>query len=47
MIWNWTLLSFENFSANDTNLGDFYFRCIGIEQYKGVSLLVKIVMTLS
>ena len=40
-------MKFENFSANDTNLDDFYFRFIGIEQYKEFSFLVKIVLTLS
>ena len=37
----------ENFSANDTNFDDFYFRFIGIEKYKELSFSVKIVLTLS
>ena len=38
---------FENFSANDANLDDFYFRFTKIEKYKELSCLVKIVLTLS
>ena len=41
------IVKFESVSANDTNLDDFYFRFIGIEKYKGLSFLVKIVLTLS
>ena len=41
------IVKFENFSANDDNLDDFYFRFIGIEKYKELSFLVKIVLTLS
>ena len=41
------IVKFENFSANDTNLDDFYFRFIRIEKYKELLFLVKIVLTLS
>ena len=41
------IVKFENFSANDTNLDNFYFRFIRIEKYKELSFLVKIVLTLS
>ena len=41
------IVKFENFSANDTNLDDFYFRFIEIEKYKELSFLVKIFLTLS
>ena len=40
------IVKFENFSANDTNFDDFYFRFIGIEKYKELSFLVKIVLKL-
>ena len=33
------IVKFENFSANDTNLDDFYFRFMRIEKYKGLSFL--------
>ena len=41
------ILKFENFSANHTNLDDIYFRFIGIEIYKELLFLLKIVLTLS
>ena len=41
------IVKFENFSANDTNLDDFYFRFIRIEKYKELLFLLKIVLTLS
>ena len=41
------IVKFENFSANNTNLDNFYFRFIGIEKYKELSFLVKIVLALS
>ena len=40
-------MKFENISANDTNLDDFYFRFIVIEKYKELSFLVRTVLTLS
>ena len=33
------IVKFENFSANDTNLDDFYVRFMRIEKYKGLSFL--------
>ena len=44
---NMNIVKFENFSGDDTNLYDFYFRFIGIEKYKKLSFLVKIFRTLS
>ena len=44
---NMNIVKFENFSGDDTNLYDFYFRFIGIEKYKKLSFLVKIFLTLS
>ena len=41
------IVKFENFSANDTNLDNFYCRFIRIEKYKELSFLVKTVLTLS
>ena len=41
------IVRFENFSANDNNLDDIYFRFIRIMKYKVLSFLVKIVLTLS
>ena len=41
------IVKFKNFSAKYTPLDNFYFRCIGIEKYKELSFLVKIVLTLS
>ena len=32
---------FENFSVNDTNLDDSYFRFIGIEKYKELSFFIE------
>ena len=41
------IVKFENFSANDTNLEDFYLKFIRIEKYKELLFLVKIVLTLN
>ena len=41
------IVRFENFSANDTNLDRFYFSFIGIDKYKELSVLVKIVPDIS
>ena len=35
------IVKFDNFSANDTNLDNFYFRFISIEKYKELSTFSK------
>ena len=41
------IAKFENFSIINTKIEDFTLRLLGIEKYKELSFLVKIVLTLS
>ena len=41
------IAKFENFSVINTKIEDFTLRLLGIEKYKELSFLVKIVLTLS
>ena len=38
---------FQSFSCNETALDDFFFKLVGVEKYKDLSFLLKIVPTLS
>ena len=41
------IAKFESFSVINTKIEDFTLRLLGIEKYKELSFLVKIVLTLS
>ena len=41
------IAKFENFSVINTKIEDFTLRLLGIEKYKELSFLVKIVLTLN
>ena len=38
---------FQSFSCDETALDDFFFKLVGMEKYKDLSFLLKIVLTLS
>ena len=38
---------FQSFSCDETALDDFFFKLVGVEKYKDLSFLLKIVLTLS
>ena len=38
---------FQSFLCDETTLDDFFFKLVGVEKYKDLSFLLKIVFTLS
>ena len=38
---------FQSFSCDETALDDFFFKLVGMEKYKDLSFLLKIVLTVS